>query len=515
VNGAQALMHSAAAAGIELCLANPGTTEMPLVAALDTVRGVRAVLCLFEGVCTGAADGYARLTGRPALTLLHLGPGLANGLANLHNARRACSPLLNLVGDQATWHRPWDAPLTSDIESLARPVSAWVETARSAGGLATDFARALEAACRPPGRVATLVVPADCQWGEAGTPVAFRAGAPAAAVPAERVEAAAARLRGLGSGRAALLLGGRALRADGLGAAARVAAASGATLLCETFPAHLERGRGLPRTVRLPYFPEQASEALAAFELVLRVGTPEPVAFFGYPDGRSRLAPEEKWLELAAPEQDAVAALAHLADALGAAPRPPVSPAPEPAGVPSGPLDPAALGAVLAARQPEGAIVVDEGATSSAAWWRSAAAAAPHATLTLTGGAIGQGLPCATGAALACPERPVIALQADGSGLYTVQALWTQAREGLHVVSVVCANRRYRILQIEMARAGVAEPGPQARRLTDLGQPDLDWVALARGFGVPGTRVDDAGELDRALARALAEPGPHLIEARL
>ncbi len=512
MNGAESLIRTATGAGVELCLANPGTTEMPLVAALDAVPGVRAVLGLFEGVCTGAADGYARVSGRPALTLLHLGAGLANGLANLHNARRARTPVVNLVGDQATWHRDCDAPLTSDIETLARPVSGWVGTTRSAASLAGDFAEALGAATRPPGCVATLVVPADCQWEKAPSPAPPPPAATPTRIPDDRLEAALKRLRG--EGPLALLLGGAALREAALHDAARVAVATGAALFCEVFPARIDRGGGLPRTLRLPYFPEQAAEALAPFRTVLLAGTPEPVAFFGYPGGRSRLLEAERQRVLATPEEDVADALARLADALGAPPAPPPDVA-TPAGVPSGALDPAKLGAVLAARQPENAVVVDEGATSGRPWWEAAEAAPRHSALTLTGGAIGQGLPCATGAALARPDRPVIALQADGSGLYTAQALWTQAREGLHVVTVVCANRRYRILQIEMARAGIAEPGPKARALTDLSHPDLDWVALARGFGVPGTRVETAEELDRELARALAEPGPHLLEAIL
>ncbi|MDJ0850592.1 MAG: acetolactate synthase large subunit [Myxococcota bacterium] len=512
MNGAESLIRTATAAGIDLCLANPGTTEMPLVAALDTVPGVRAVLALFEGVCTGAADGYARVSGRPALTLLHLGPGLANGLANLHNARRARTPVVNVVGDQATWHRDCDAPLTSDIETLARPVSGWVGSTTHAGSLASDFAEALAAACRPPGCVATLIVPADCQWEDAPAPAPPPPRAAPPEVSDERLDAIARRLRG--DGPVALLMGGAALQEPGLRAAARVASATRATLFCETFPARVDRGGDLPRTVRLPYFPEQAAEALAPFRWVVLAGAPEPVAFFGYPGGRSHLLDAERRLVLAAPEEDAASALAHLADALGAPP----AGAPEatpPPGTPSGALDPGKLGAVLAARQPEHAVLVDEGATSGRPWWLAAEAAPRHSALTLTGGAIGQGLPCATGAALARPETPVIALQADGSGLYTAQALWTQAREGLQVVTVVCANRRYRILQIEMARSGIPEPGPKARALTDLSHPTVDWVALARGFGVPGVSVETADDLDRALEAALREPGPRLIEAIL
>jgi acetolactate synthase-1/2/3 large subunit len=510
VNGAQALVRTAARAGIDVCFANPGTTELPLVAALDEVPGIRAVLGLFEGVCTGAADGFARMARRPALTLLHLGPGLANGIANLHNARRAGSPIVNLVGDHATWHRAADAPLTSDIESLARPVSAWLRSSRSAGELATDFAEAVAAARR--GGVATLIAPADCQWEAAGGPAPVPAPAAAPAVAPERVKAAAERVQ---RGRSAVFLGGAALSRAGLEAAARIAEACGAELWHETFPARIERGAGLPAVQRLPYFPEPAAEALARFESIVLAGAPQPVAFFGYPDAPSRLAAAERLSVLAERGEDVAAALEALADAVGAARQPPRRPGPALPGIPSGALDPAGLGAALVRVQPEDAIVVDEGTTSSLPWWIAAEAAPPHTALALTGGAIGQGLPCATGAALACPGQRVIALQADGSALYTLQALWSQAREGLDVTTVLCANRRYRILQIEMQRAGQAEPGPKAQALTDLSHPDPDWLALARGFGVPAVRVETAEALARELAASLREPGPRLIEACL
>jgi acetolactate synthase-1/2/3 large subunit len=513
MNGAESLIRTARAAGLELCLANPGTTELPLVAALDREPGMRAVLGLFEGVCTGAADGYARMAERPALTLLHLGPGFANGIANLHNARRARSPVVNLIGDHASWHLPHDAPLTSDIVSLASPVSAWVRSTRSSRELAGDFADAVAAASRPPGGVATLIVPADCQWDAADGPARPR---PREAFPrpeAARVEALARRLRESRS--PALLLGLGALREAGLRAAARVAAACGAALLCEVFPARIDRGAGRPHVEKLPYFPEHAQERLARCDALLLAGARPPVSFFGYPGVASRLAPASSELVLASADEDAAAALFDLADALGAPVRPPAPPAAALPPAPSGPLTPAALGAVLARLQPEGAIVVDEGATSAAAYFGMAEAAPPHAYLALTGGAIGQGLPCATGAALACPGRKVIALQADGSGLYTLQALWTQAREQLDVVTLICANRSYRILQLELARAGIAEPGAKARALTDLSHPALDWTALARGFGVPASRAASAEELARTLAAALASPGPSLIEAVL
>jgi acetolactate synthase-1/2/3 large subunit len=512
MTGADRLLQTAAAAGIDVCFANPGTTEMPLVAALDRAPGMRAVLGLFEGVCTGAADGYARMAGRPALALLHLGPGFANGIANLHNARRAGTPMLVVVGDHATWHTAADAPLASDIVSLASPVSGWVRSVRRADDVASDTAAAIEAAGSPPGQVATLIVPADCQWDAAsGAPVAVRTDVPSS-VSDDRIDTA---VRALRAGNAALLVGGAALGERGLRAAARIGAASGARLLHDAFVARLERGAHLPEFERIPYFPEQAVQALAGLRTLLLAGTRDPVAFFGYPDGRSRIAADDcERLVLAAPHEDAVGALETLAEALAAPPPAPLPVRPHPV-PPSGALDVAALGQALAALQPDGAIVVDEGLTSSAPWFAASAAALPHSVLGLTGGAIGQGLPCAVGAAIAAPDRKVIALQADGSGMYTLQALWTMAREQLDIVTIICANRSYRILQVELARAGITAPGPAARALADLARPELDWTALAAGLGVPAVRVDCADALVKELSRALATPGPTLVEALL
>jgi acetolactate synthase-1/2/3 large subunit len=513
MNGAEGLIRTAVASGVELCLANPGTTEMQLVAALDAVPGMRSVLGLFEGVCTGAADGYARMTGRPALTLLHLGPGFANGIANLHNARRAHSPVVNLIGDHATWHLAADAPLTSDITSLAGPVSGWVRKCATASYLPADGADAIAAAQDPPGQVATLIIPQDCAWERCLGPAAPAKARARATVPDLRIDAAAAALT---SGAAsALFLGGSALRAPALRAAARVAAATGCALIHETFAARIERGAGLPAVERLPYFPEQGAERLRPIAHLVLAGAREPVAFFGYPDHPSRLAAGDTRISLLAePAEDVAGALEALA-ARVKAPARVAFPTPERVAPPSGALTAGVLGQALAALQPENAIVVDEGATSGLAYFALAAGAPPHDTLTLTGGAIGQGLPAAVGAALACPDRKVIAFQADGSGMYTLQSLWTCARESLDVVIVVCANRSYRILQVELARAGIAEPGPQARALTDLSHPALDWVSLARGMGVPGTSADTAEDFIAAFRRALAEPGPRLIEAVL
>jgi len=315
--------------------------------------------------------------------------------------------------------------------------------------------------------------------------------------------------------RPAILLRGAGLLEPGLGFAARVAAACGARLLCDTFPPRVERGAGRPAVERIGYFPEQGAQTLAGLDLLVLAGSRDPVTFFGYPDLPSRLAPDGcTSVVLAEPSEDVAGALEALADALGAPAAGAVAPKAELAR-PTGALDPASLGAALAALQPEGAIVMDEGATSGLPHWLAASGAPPHTYLALTGGAIGQGLPCATGAAVACPDRKVVALQADGSGMYTLQALWTQAREGLDVTTVLCSNRSYRILQVELARAGVAEPGRNARAMTDLSSPPLDWVSLAQGMGVPGARAEDADTLVRELERGLAEPGPYLIEAVL
>jgi acetolactate synthase I/II/III large subunit len=518
VNGAESLIRTVAAAGVDVCFANPGTTEMHLVQALDAVGGVRPVLGLFEGVCTAAADGYARMAGRPAMTLLHLGPGMANGIANLHNASRARTPLLSVVGEHTTTHRGRGAPLETDIEGLARPFSTWVRTSASAAAVARDGADALAAAQAAPGGVATLIVPADCAWGEADGAAEPVAPAAAAAVAESAVEDAVRLLRAPAERPATLLLGGPALGERGLRAAARVAAASGARLMAETFPARVERCGALPVAPRLPYFPEEATEALAAGSSVLLAAAAEPIAFFGYPDLPSELAPPGMPLQtLAAPGEDVVAALEALADALeddgGAVESGGVErPGPPAAPIPDAPLTHLTIAQAVAAAQPEGAIVVDEGLTVSAFYVAASAGAPPHTYLALTGGAIGFGLPAAAGAALACPDRPVIALQADGSGMYTAQALWTHAREGLDVTTLVCANRTYRILLEELARAGVDEPEPNAAALTSLGGPALDWVALSRGMGVPAERATTAGEVATAMARALAEPGPHLVE---
>jgi acetolactate synthase I/II/III large subunit len=513
--GALSLVETAVQAGIEICFGNPGTTEMPIVAALDQAPGIRVVLGLFEGVCTGAADGWARMTGRPAATLLHLGPGFANGIANLHNARRARSPVVNWIGDHARDHLAFDAPLTSDIAALAGSVG-WTHTVGSPAETSDGSLAAVRAALGRPGRVASLIIPADCLWEPGPEPLSVT---PAPQVPGVRVEALAGAARLLCEGHGGILLGGDALTENGLRAAARIVGATGCKAWIETFPARQESGRHVPRFPALPYFPDQARDALAGLNSLILAGAREPVAFFAYPDQPARLAPDAAALHmLADPDEghDATAALEALAHELGAPELAHEVRTAQPF-TPSGqPLTPDNVGRVIAALTPENAIIVNEAATTGLIWNAvHAANAAPHTMFFLSGGAIGQGLPNALGAALACPDRRVIAFQADGSGLYTLQALWSMARENLNVTVVVCANRSYRVLQMELARAGITQPGPKAHSLTDLARPVIDWPSLAKGFGVPGRSVSTDADLADALARALSEPGPYLIEAVL
>ncbi|WP_370070053.1 acetolactate synthase large subunit [Mycobacterium sp. MAA66] len=514
MTGANALIHTAVQHGVEFCFANPGTTEMPLVAALDEVPGMRAVLGLQENVCTGAADGYARISGYAAITLLHLGPGLANGLANLHNARRAHSPLVNIVGDHTSWHLRYDAPLTSDIAALASTVGT-VSTTTGADSIAAITEAAIENAYRRNG-IATVIVPADHQQEltHVSTATATSGGVSSyAAVASDRVDEVAARLRAAGP-RSVLLLGGNALSRAGQLAAARISSGTGAKLFCETFPARAERGGGLPDIDRLPYFPEYAVMALKDAEAIVVVGAQKPIAYFGYAGVPSELAPAHAVVELATPYCDAESALLELADIIGGTSDfTAIAPLAQPAD--DAPLTGDTIGATVAAGLPENAIVSVEGGTVGYPFYTASAGAVAHTTLTNTGGAIGQGLPCALGAALAAPDRPVIALQSDGSALYTAQTLWTMARERTNVVVLIAANHTYNVLRTELARHGNSEFGLQANALTSLDQPRIDWVELASGFGVPAHRADRVASLRSLLGQAIAAGGPQLIEMAL
>ena len=511
MNGAESLVRTLVAGGIELCFANPGTSEMHFVAALDRVEGMRCVLGLFEGVVTGAADGYARMAEKPAATLLHLGPGLANGLANIHNARKASTPIVNIIGDHATYHRRYDAPLTADVEGAARAFSHWVKTSPDAKSIAADGAAAIAAARTPPGQIASLILPADTAWNEGEGPAPALPVAARAKVLPQAVEEAA---RALKSGEpAVLLMSGEALRAKGSALAGRIAAKTGAKLLAQAFNARVERGHGCVAIDRIPYPVDPALALLAPFQHYILVGTPPPVAFFAYPDKPSLLAREGAEMHvLARPEEDALAALEALADALGAratapalAPRIELRPA-------TGAPNHLTLGASIAALLPENAIVADESVTIGRDFFPPTRSAAPHDWLQNMGGSIGFGLPVATGAAIACRDRKIVCLEGDGSAMYTIQALWTQAREGLDVTTVLLNNRSYAILKGELANVGAKNVGRKALDMLDLGHPDLDFVGIARSMGVPGARVETMEEFNRRFAEGVREPGPYLIE---
>ena len=514
MNGAEALIQTLKTCGVDTCFANPGTSEMQLVAAIDGQDGMRAVLGLFEGVVTGAADGYGRMADKPAATLLHLGPGLGNGLANLHNARRAASPVINLVGDHATYHLHHNAPLTSDAAGVARPMSDWVRTSLSNRDLPHAGAEAFQIAQTWPGKVATIIIPADHAWDEGAATVAALPAQPTPQVPDAVIDEAAAALRA--GTKTALFLGGRALRADALHLAGRIAAATGARLICETFAARLQRGAGRVAVERLPYFGEQAADFLKDLDTIIFIGTEPPVSFFAYPGKPSWLSPPDaRLVRMASLREDPLSALGALADKMAAPAEPAcVQPPMIPPAAP-GALNAANLAAILAELMPENAIVSDEAATVGLATFAMTAGAKPHDWMMITGGAIGQGLPVATGAAVACPDRKVIALQADGGGMYTCQALWTMARERLNVTTIILNNGSYAILNIELARVGVQNPGPKALSMLDLTNPAIDWVSLSHGMGVPAERATTAEEFRAALVTALAHKGPRLIEAIL
>src|SRR5262245_35222385 len=506
MNGAEALVATAVRAGIEVCFANPGTTELPLVVALDSLADLRSILCLHENVATGAADGYGRMAGKPAMCLLHLGVGLANGLTNLHNARRAFTPVLNVIGDHATWHRPADPLLASDVESLARTVSDYVKKSFGAPTIAVDLADAIEAANR--GCIATLIVPHDAQFGVVGDLIPTRRDKAQKVYSSGRVAQA---VRALKPGKTALLLGGDALSKSGLMLAGRIAVI-GVDLLCDTFFARMERGGGLPSPMKLPYFPDEALELTRRYERVIVAGTRRPVAFFGHEGLPSYLTTEKQTVILAGPEEDTLGALATLASEVNA-PEVIDQVTGEPPAMPKGSLDAHATSAIIARLQPENSIVIDEVLAVGVPYFDASKHSARFTHLMLTGGAIGQGPSTATGAAVACPNQKVINFQSDGCGAYSVQALWTQARENLDVVTIIGSNRSYEILEVELLRAGVTQTGPIARSMLGLDHPFLDWVKISEGFGVPAVAVDSAEALERELERALTQKGPRLIEA--
>ncbi len=513
MNGAESLVRTLLAGDVNVCFTNPGTSEMHFVAALDKVPGMRCVLGLFEGVVTGAADGYYRMLDKPASTLLHLGPGLANGLANLHNAKKASSGIVNIVGEHATYHIKHDAPLTSDIEGVAAPMSHWVKTSPDSRGIAADGALAIAAARQTPGQIATLILPADTAWGPADGIAETPAPVAPPKVSEDAVKAAAAMLR---SGqKATLLMGGAALRQRPLELAGRIAAKTGCGILTEGANTRLERGAGRVQVNRIPYVVDQALRVMEAAGDMVLVGAREPVAFFAYPNKPSLLkAKDARSTKLADTHEDMEAALEALAIELGAINTPPAGiAAPRRPETPTGStITPAAIASILGAKIPEGAIVVDESVTTGREFFPETAGAPPHDWINNRGGSIGYALPVAIGAAVACPDRKVMALVGDGSAMYTIQALWTMAREGLDVTVLIFANGTYNILRGELTNVGVRNPGPRAVNMLTIGNPSIDWVHMAKSMGVEASRATDCAGLAKAIDAGLKSKGPYLIE---
>jgi len=511
MNGAEALVHTLVGGGIDVCFTNPGTSEMHFVSALDRVPGMRSILVLYEGVATGAADGYWRLAERPASTLLHLGPGLCNGLSNIHNARKASSGFVNIIGEHASWHLKYDAPLASDIEGLARPLSHWVKTAPNSKAVAPEAVNAILEARK--GHIASLILPGDSAWEESAGPAAT----PALSVSSNQFGSIEAAVRALTSGEPTMLvIGGRAIRGEALELAGRIAGKTGATLATQFFSSRIERGAGRVPTYRIPYFVEPALKALAGFKHFVTVETREPVAFFAYPGKPSLLKPEGSQVHsICEPFDDGLSALRALADALDAKPSHALHQARGENLLPTGPLNQQSIAQILCALIPENGIVVDESVTTGRESIAITAGAAPHDWLQNMGGSIGYGLPVAIGAAVACPDRRVISLSGDGSAMYTIQALWTQARESLNITTLIFANRAYQILLAEYAGVGAGVPGPKAAAMMSLENPTMDFVAMSKSMGVPARRASTCEELIAALQANLKEPGPNLIEVVL
>ncbi|MGO4716705.1 acetolactate synthase large subunit [Bradyrhizobium sp. 2TAF24] len=514
MNGAESLVRTLVAGGVNVCFANPGTSEMHFVAALDRTEGMRCVLGLFEGIVTGAADGYFRMTGTPASTLLHLGPGLANGLANLHNAKKAHSGIVNIVGQHATYHIGYNAPLTSDVEGLARPMSGWVKTSPDAQSVARDGAEAIAAAKGHPPKIATLILPADTAWNEADGIAQVPAATQHAGYSPQAVAEAVRVLRG--GQPTLLLLTGQALTEKGLALAARIAGKTGCKVMGQTYNPRMARGRGRYFIERIPYPVDQALPVLRDFRHIVLVEAADPVAFFAYPNKPSRLRPEGCEVHrMTETGENSVAALEALADALGAR----AADAPQQPKVelvkPTGALSYANVAMAIACAIPDNAIVVDESLTTGRGFFPPTGSAAPHDWLQNMGGSIGFSTPVSTGAAVACPDRKVICMVGDGSAMYTLQSLWTQAREKLDVTTIVFANRTYQILRGEFTGVDAGEPGQRALDMLNIDRPALDWVALAKGMGVEGRAVRTAEEFNAALADANAQNGPRLIEVVL
>lgn len=519
MNGAESLVRSLIDNGVEVCFANPGTSEMHFVAALDKVSGLRCILGLHETVVTGAADGYARMAGKPAVTLLHTGPGLANGLSGLHNARKAWTPVVNVVGEHALSHIEYDAPLTSDIQTLAAPMSHWVNTPTQASALASAGAEAVRQAGAHPGHIATLILPANTAWDTIDENASSKAPEnPLAAkvVASNQIDALANILSSASANNENIcfVLGGHCLHAEALALADQIAQKCNVTLLAETFKARHQRGAGRVSVKEIPYPIDRAIDMLSSFTHVITVCAKGPVGFFAYPDKPSKLYPDDAQLHcLASMYDDGIRALTDLALAVGADNLSPRLQTLEKHEEPTDePLTANTMGPILANRLPHNAVVVDEAITSGLSTTHCTQSSAAHDWLEVCGGSIGGGMPISVGAAVASPDRKIINLQADGSGMYSVQSLWTQARENLDITTIVFANSSYAILKHELDNVQ-ATSGRVAMDMMELDRPTLDWVAMANGMGVNAKRATTVDEFREALELALAHSGPFLIEA--
>ena len=509
MTGAESLLATLLACGVETCFANPGTSELHLVSALESEPRIRSVLCLFEGVATGAADGYGRMKGKPAVSLLHLGSGFANGWANLHNARKAKTPVVNLVGQHSTSHLPLGGAQVSDLEGVSGSISDWLKASDTASEVGADAARAIRAAVSRGGQVATLIVPGDASWETGGIPGRPLAPEPANQAAGDNIEEAA---RILTSGRrAAVLTTGPSLAGEGREACTRIAAATGAAFFCPSLYPRMERGAGRMAFRRVPAWGRSALEILGEFDDLVVVGTELPILAFGHPEYGSVLVPDKvRTFRLAGPEDDVAGTMAALADRVGAGVGASLCERASPT-LAEGPLTAEAIGRAICRFLPEGAVVSDESGTGGAAAYPLAAGAAPHDSLYLTGGAIGQALPVALGAAIACPDRKVLCLQADGGGMYTLQSLWSMARERCDVTTVIFSNRVYGILVRSLGQYGIGTN--RIPDLFDLSNPELDWARLAEGMGVEGHVCNTAEDFNRVFEDCIGRKGPQLIEA--
>ena len=511
MNASDALIKTLINNGAEVVFANPGTSEMHLVAAIDNHPEIRPVLGLFEGVVSGAADGYARMSGKSAVNLLHLGPGLGNSFANIHNANKALSPMLNIVGDHATYHLKYNAPLTSDLDNLAKSVSDWVGRSSSVDDLCNLGNEAWQMANLFPGQISTLIVPADCAWGEykGKIPAPFKTRSPLK-IDDSLVPKSIEILKRKNS---ILFIGGKFLDEKCIKLAGQISSTTGCRIVTDTFVSRIRRGAGLPKVEQVPYFSEMAEEFLKNTSGVVFLGTNAPVSFFAYPGKKSYLLSEEtEILELCTPGQDGLSALQALSDESDASSinkeliQEKITEYPT-----KGKLDSLSIGPLIGALIPEESIISDEAATSSLLVTPHTLGSKPLDWLSLTGGSIGQGLPLAVGAAIAEPDRPVITLHGDGGAMYTIQALWTQARESLNITNIIFVNNSYEILKIEMDRVGAVKTGDRAESMFSLKDPKINWLKLSQSLGVPGFEPSTIEEFTKVFTHSTKNPGPSLI----